>query len=594
MLYAIWTLALWLGVRCDQARASRCARRRRSSRSSALACTVKTDELRAAAGGGARGVIGLVARRPSRGAAMLRLAAAVVVPVALDARRLGRSSRVLRTDRSRRSITQSTERGVGGTNWRELLSYVWQYYLPRHAGPDTTIAFRVEAASRCSQVWITQGWAAFGWLEIKFAPWVYWVLGVLTAAIGGRGRGRAGARPAARSTCASPRSWRSACVALLAGLHWTDYHELETGAPGFMQAPLPVPGRSASSGSRWPARSRSSRARRAARSPAPRSRGLLVFHLLCPRPRAGAVLCVGRGRLRAVFLAGARGARRARPHARLELVYSLGVEPAPPVADARRAATGRARRRSALPTAPRSTASAFTARHVRRARPARCASRCVDGRRAARWLGGRLAPAATPTSADAREHVVPVGRVDTGDPLRVCLVNEGAAPVAVFGQAGVASPPTTRDARRRRSTSTSRSTLRPRSARWSRCCRRSPSAPPLFRAGWVTPGRLSPARPWASSSWRRCCWREASGGLRLTTATLPPQRRTLDQPPRQQCEGVRDRKRDHEHDPRRQARAPQRGDRLLDGERVDVDPVRHVAGRRQPAQRRPACGRRTR
>jgi hypothetical protein len=40
------------------------------------------------------------------------------------------------------------------------------------------------------------------------------------------------------------------------------------------------------------------------------------------------------------------------------------------------------------------------------------------------------------------EHVVPVGRVDTGAPLSLCLVNEGNRPVSVIGQSGVASPVT--------------------------------------------------------------------------------------------------------------------------------------------------------
>jgi hypothetical protein len=40
------------------------------------------------------------------------------------------------------------------------------------------------------------------------------------------------------------------------------------------------------------------------------------------------------------------------------------------------------------------------------------------------------------------EQVVEVGRVQTDEPLRLCLVNDGDQPVAVVGQVGVASPPT--------------------------------------------------------------------------------------------------------------------------------------------------------
>jgi hypothetical protein len=41
-----------------------------------------------------------------------------------------------------------------------------------------------------------------------------------------------------------------------------------------------------------------------------------------------------------------------------------------------------------------------------------------------------------------QEHVVPVGRVQTDEALRLCLVNEGRTRAGVIGQVGIASPPT--------------------------------------------------------------------------------------------------------------------------------------------------------
>jgi hypothetical protein len=41
-----------------------------------------------------------------------------------------------------------------------------------------------------------------------------------------------------------------------------------------------------------------------------------------------------------------------------------------------------------------------------------------------------------------RELVVPVGRVETEAPIRVCVTNEGDRKLALFGQAGIASPHT--------------------------------------------------------------------------------------------------------------------------------------------------------
>ena len=48
---------------------------------------------------------------------------------------------------------------TGGTNWGELASYVWQYYLPRVPGQQ---AYRIPQGrlSATCQIWVTQGWAS--------------------------------------------------------------------------------------------------------------------------------------------------------------------------------------------------------------------------------------------------------------------------------------------------------------------------------------------------------------------------------------------------------------------------------------------------
>ena len=63
----------------------------------------------------------------------------------------------------------------------------------------------------------------------------------------------------------------------------------------------------------------------------------------------------------------------------------------------------------------------------------------ASGRRLA---GGRLSAGYDDLDPDRTEHVVATGRVDTDDALRLCLVNDGDRPVAVIGQAGIASPTT--------------------------------------------------------------------------------------------------------------------------------------------------------
>jgi 4-amino-4-deoxy-L-arabinose transferase-like glycosyltransferase len=228
MMYALWTLALWVGVRC--------VRRGVPLREAAafvalvgLACTVKPTSYALLAPAAVLVVIGIAARRPSGMRSMLRLGAAVVVPVALT---LG--VWVLAASSSDRApAADQLASATADTNWRELLSYLWQYYLPR---PPFLTDYPVPPGGYpLLQVWITQGWAAFGWLEIKFEPWVYRVLGVLTMSIFGAGL-------AALVRARRRLDWRvvaflaAACIALLCGLHWTDYHKLEAGEPAFMQA----------------------------------------------------------------------------------------------------------------------------------------------------------------------------------------------------------------------------------------------------------------------------------------------------------------------------------------------------------------------
>jgi 4-amino-4-deoxy-L-arabinose transferase-like glycosyltransferase len=231
MMYALWTLALWLGV-C-------CVKRGVLLRDGAaffavvgLACTVKTTSYALLPAALLVAVLGLLARRPWRITGLLSLAAAVVVPLALT---LG--AWVVGARAGDRAVAaQITESSAGvstaGTNWRELLSYVWQYYLPRL--PFQQRYAIPQGGYPLLQVWMTQAWGAFGWLEVKFPSWVYRVLGLLTVGVFAAG-------VAALVRARRRIDWRVLAflvlvfLALLAGLHWTDYHQLESGTTGFMQ-----------------------------------------------------------------------------------------------------------------------------------------------------------------------------------------------------------------------------------------------------------------------------------------------------------------------------------------------------------------------
>jgi 4-amino-4-deoxy-L-arabinose transferase-like glycosyltransferase len=229
MTYGLWTLALWLGVRCVK-RGVPLPEAIAFFALVGLACTVKTASYALLVPAAFVAAIGLAARRPWRVGSAIKLAVAAVLPLAFT---LGVWVFVARVEnRPAAAQVSAATSNSSGTNWRELLSYLWQYYLPKT--PIQTEYSVPPGGYPLLQVWITQAWGAFGWLEVKFAPMVYRVLGLLTvgvfgAALGALWRAR---RDVDRRVLAF---LALAFFALLGGLHWTDYHQLETGALGFMQ-----------------------------------------------------------------------------------------------------------------------------------------------------------------------------------------------------------------------------------------------------------------------------------------------------------------------------------------------------------------------
>jgi 4-amino-4-deoxy-L-arabinose transferase-like glycosyltransferase len=120
---------------------------------------------------------------------------------------------------------------------RDLGSYLWQFYLPklpfqrRFGGMPDLPAY---------DIWLKQGWAAFGWLEVKFPNWVYGVLAglsltALTAA------GAAVARRRRSIDLAIAGFIAVAFIVLLAGLHWTEFRTLVGGSGPFNQGRYLLP-----------------------------------------------------------------------------------------------------------------------------------------------------------------------------------------------------------------------------------------------------------------------------------------------------------------------------------------------------------------
>jgi 4-amino-4-deoxy-L-arabinose transferase-like glycosyltransferase len=234
MLFAAWTLALWLGVRI--------LRRGVTVPSAAgllaavgVAIVVKAASYALLPGALFVLVVALHRRRPlafSRIAAVAGAAAAGLLATAgawfVVARVLDRPA----------AAQLSGASSTAGTNIRELFSYVWQYYLPRIPGQNhfPTIAHTLPAYD----IWFKGVWGAFGWTEVVFATPVYPILVALTVVIvvaagSELWRGRASADKAIGAFLAI------VSVSLVAGLHWSEYHLIKGGAGNFNQGRYLLP-----------------------------------------------------------------------------------------------------------------------------------------------------------------------------------------------------------------------------------------------------------------------------------------------------------------------------------------------------------------
>jgi len=122
-------------------------------------------------------------------------------------------------------------------NVRELGSYMWQFYLPR-----LPFQKRFEGMEELPayNVWLKGGWARFGWLEVKFPEAVYVVLAGLTLALLG-GAAWALARARRRIDWPLAAFFTITVLGLLAGLHWTEFRLLVSGQGPFNQGRYLLP-----------------------------------------------------------------------------------------------------------------------------------------------------------------------------------------------------------------------------------------------------------------------------------------------------------------------------------------------------------------
>jgi 4-amino-4-deoxy-L-arabinose transferase-like glycosyltransferase len=216
MLYALWALALWLGVRILR-RGLTAASAAGLAAAVALACVTKATSYALLPGFVLVLVAGLWRARGAAPTLLARRAAAAVVPAAAI---LGAWFAVAGSLSRPAAAQVTTATRPSGIDLADFASYVWQFYLPRLPGMPQ-FSFHPNGYP-LFQVWIKQGWAAFGWLEVRYPVVVYQVLALVTVAVlaGGavalwRARGHVDVVVIAFVGLV--------VVSLLAGLHWTDY-----------------------------------------------------------------------------------------------------------------------------------------------------------------------------------------------------------------------------------------------------------------------------------------------------------------------------------------------------------------------------------
>jgi hypothetical protein len=231
MLYAVWSFALWLGVRV--------LHHGLTARSGAafmalvgIGICVKATSFALVPAALLVVAIGAVRRRRAESGArgLLGVLAASCAALALTAGAWVVLARVLARGGTGQIVASP---GAATASVREFASYLWQFYLPR-TPLQTDYAFPLAPTLPVYDTWVKTSWAAFGWLETRFPEPVYLVLAGISLLV---------------AVAATVAVWRArrrvdrgvlaflavTLGALLAGLHWTDYKLIEAGTAGFVQ-----------------------------------------------------------------------------------------------------------------------------------------------------------------------------------------------------------------------------------------------------------------------------------------------------------------------------------------------------------------------
>jgi 4-amino-4-deoxy-L-arabinose transferase-like glycosyltransferase len=245
MLFALWSISLWLGVRI--------LRRGLTLRDGValglvvgFAVTEKATSW--ALVPAALLVVALAARRlRARGVPGVGVAVAVAATMlafALPAGAWVATAAALHRPVANQEVDRNGRKAPSPTSLqtlREFGSYVWQFYLPRLSS-QTPFFGQGPGGIQLRDTWVNSGWAAFGWLEVRFPPWVYRVLeafSVLSIAGGIAALGRAARYR--RVDWAAVGFCVVAALGLLLLLHWAEYTIVKLDNQAFLQGRYILP-----------------------------------------------------------------------------------------------------------------------------------------------------------------------------------------------------------------------------------------------------------------------------------------------------------------------------------------------------------------
>jgi 4-amino-4-deoxy-L-arabinose transferase-like glycosyltransferase len=129
---------------------------------------------------------------------------------------------------------------AGAFRIKQLLSYVWEYYLPRLPFMSR---LKVAPGLAVYDVWTRQGWGVFGYLDTYMPLWIYRVLGIGTAAVA-IGAAALVTRLRGRMSWVLMGFFALTILSLLALLHVSEYRSLISGDGPLLQGRyiLPISG----------------------------------------------------------------------------------------------------------------------------------------------------------------------------------------------------------------------------------------------------------------------------------------------------------------------------------------------------------------